>query len=273
MASTTTGQASHCLNTVFRKSLRMRCIEAIRTYQLLQAGDRIAVCVSGGKDSMLLATLLRELQLHGDIPFSIECIAMDPGYSAENRRRLEENAAQLDLPLHIFETDVFRVAEKHGKNPCFLCAKMRRGWLYSKAQALGCQKIALGHHYDDVVETILMAMVYGGQIQTMLPRLYSDHFPGMELIRPLYLVRETDIIDWVNYNQLSFLDCACAVTQKRQESKRAEVKRIIAQLCDDNPQIKQNIMNSVKNINVHQVLGYRKDGISHSFLEQFTPEN
>lgn len=266
-------QAANSLNTVFRKPLRMRCIEAIRKFALIAPNDHIAVCVSGGKDSMLLASLLRELQIHGEVPFTVECIAMDPGYSPANRQLLEENAAKLGISLHIFETDVFRIAEKHSKKPCFLCAKMRRGWLYAKAKELGCTKIALGHHYDDAVETILMAMIYGGQIQTMLPRLKSDNFAGMELIRPLYFVREADIIAWAKYNDLHFMNCACAVTEKRAEgegSKRAEVKKLIAQLCENNPQIKQNIMNSVKNINTAQVLGYHIGDTHYDFMDAFS---
>ncbi|WP_087065519.1 tRNA lysidine(34) synthetase [Intestinibacillus massiliensis] len=264
-------QAERSLNTVFRKRIRNRVAEAVKGYGLLREGDRVAVCISGGKDSMLLAKCLQELQRHGDFPFHLEYLTMDPGYSPANRRRIEENAGALGIPLHIFETNVFRVAERHGKNPCFLCAKMRRGWLYAKARELGCNKIALGHHYDDVVETILMAMVYGGQVQTMLPKLKSDHYEGLELIRPLYLVREEDVIAWAEANGLSFLGCACAVMEQRGEggSKRAEVKRLIAMLCEGNPQIKQNIMNSVKNINLSQVLGYHKGNTFRTFLDDY----
>lgn len=265
-------QAERSLNTVFRRSIRNRVADAIRQYALLQEGDRVAVCISGGKDSMLLAKCLQELQRHGDFPFDLEYLTMDPGYSPENRRKLEENAAALGIPLHVFETDVFRVAERHGKNPCFLCAKMRRGWLYAKARELGCNKIALGHHYDDVVETILMAMVYGGQIQTMMPRLHSENYEGMELIRPLYLVREADVVAWTEANGLAFLGCVCAVTAKRSDgegSKRTEVKRLIAGLCEGNPQIKQNIMNSVKNINLSQVLGYHIGNTKRNFLDDY----
>lgn len=273
---TVSQEAERSLNTVFRRTIRNRVVDAIKQYQLLQTGDRVAVCISGGKDSMLLAKCLQELQHHGDFPFHLEYLTMDPGYSAANRRRLMENAALLGIPLHVFETNVFRVAGRHGKNPCFLCAKMRRGWLYAKAQELGCNKIALGHHYDDVVETILMAMVYGGQIQTMMPKLRSDHYEGLELIRPLYLVREADILAWVQANGLTFLGCACAVTEKRADgegSKRAEIKQLIARLCEGNPQIRQNIMNSVKNINLCQVLGYHKGNTKCNFLDDYDETN
>lgn len=265
-------QVEHSLHTTFRKRIRNRVVEAVRQYKLLRVGDRVAVCISGGKDSMLLAKCMQELQRHGDFPFHLEYLTMDPGYSPENRRKIEENAALLGIPLHIFETDVFRVSARHGKNPCFLCAKMRRGWLYAKAQEIGCNKIALGHHYDDVAETILMAMLYGGQVQTMLPKLHSDNFPGLELIRPLYLVHESDVLDWVQQSGLTFLGCACAAEQARgaeEGSKRAEIKRLIAQLCAGNPQIRQNIMNSVKNINLSQVLGYHKGNTIRTFLDDY----
>lgn len=266
-------EAARSLNTVYRRSIRNRVAEAMAEYALLESGDRVAVCISGGKDSMLLAKVMQEFAAHGGIPVTLQFLAMDPGYSAENRALLEANARALGVPLRIFETDVFHVAGRHAKNPCFLCAKMRRGWLYTQARALGCNKIALGHHYDDAVETILMAMLYGGQVQTMLPKLKSDHYAGMELIRPLFLVREADILDWAARHGLRFLDCACSVAAKRGgDSKRAEVKTLIARLCEGNPQIKQNILNSVKRIDLAHVLGYRFDGQERTFLDDYNRE-
>lgn len=269
-------EAARCLNTVFHRSIRAKVSEAVSAYELISPGDRIAVCVSGGKDSMLLCLVLRELQAHGRVPFSLRFLAMDPGYSPENRARLEQNAAQLAIPLEIFETNILRIADRHAKNPCFLCAKMRRGALYAQAQALGCNKIALGHHADDAAETVLMAMLYGGQVQTMLPKLRADNYEGMELIRPLYHVHERHIRDWAAANGLDFLDCACAVSARREEgegSKRAEIKALIAHLCEGNPQVKQNILNSVKNIDLSRVLGYRLGDTKRSFLDDYNKED
>lgn len=272
---TLSDEAARSLNTVFRRSIRNRVAQAVETYRLLEAGDRVAVCVSGGKDSMLLAKVMQELAAHGGVPVSLRFLAMDPGYSPANRALLIENARALGVPLELFETNVFRVADRHAKNPCFLCAKMRRGWLYTQARALGCNKIALGHHYDDVVETILMAMLYGGQVQTMLPKLKSDNYAGMELIRPLFLVWERDIIAWAERHGLRFLDCACSVSARRGEgegSKRAEVKALIARLGEGNPQIKQNILNSVKNIDLAHVLGYHLGETKRTFLDNYNGE-
>lgn len=268
-------EAARSLNTAYRRSIRNRAAEAVRKYRLLCAGDRVAVCISGGKDSMLLAKVMQELAAHGETPFTLRFLAMDPGYTPENRARLEENARLLGVPLEIFETNVFRVAARHAKNPCFLCAKMRRGWLYTQARALGCNKIALGHHYDDAVETILMGMLYGGQVQSMLPKLKSDHYAGMELIRPLFHVREADIADWAARHGLRFLDCACGVSAARGGeggSKRAEVKALIARLCEGNPQVKQNILNSVRRIDLAHVLGYRLGAEQHTFLDGYDGE-
>lgn len=268
-------EAARSLNTTFHRSIRAKVLDAIAQYALIAPHDNIAVCISGGKDSMLLAKVLQEVQAHGDVPFSLRFLSMDPGYSPQNRAKLEENAAKLHIPLEIFRTDVFRIADTHAKNPCFLCAKMRRGWLYTQARALGCNKIALGHHFDDVAETILMAMVYGGQVQTMMPKLHAEHYPGMELIRPLYLVHERDVIAWAAHNGLSFLDCACAVSARRGEgegSKRAEIKALIARLGEGNPQIKQNIVNSVKNIDLTRVLGYHIRDTKSNFLDFYNEE-
>lgn len=251
--------AAQVLSTQFSKSIRRRCADAIAQYQLICPQDKIAVCVSGGKDSMLLAIVLRELQQHGLIPFSLVFLAMDPGYSPQARAHIVHNAQQLQLDLQFFDTDIFRVVRRHSKNPCFLCAKMRRGWLYSQAQALGCNKIALGHHYDDIVETILMSMIYGGQIQTMLPRVDSANFPGMQLIRPLYFVRQADIQAWVQACQLDFTGCSCTASVRQESSKRLVIRQLIAQLCQTNPQIKQNIMHSVQNIDLRKVLGAHWD--------------
>ncbi len=269
-------EAARSLNTVFHRSIRAKVREAIAQYALIEPGDRIAVCVSGGKDSLLLAKVLQEVQAHGSTPFSLRFLSMDPGYSPENRARLEENAATLQLPLEIFQTEVFRIAERHAKNPCFLCAKMRRGWLYTQARALGCNKIALGHHFDDVAETILMGMLYGGQVQTMMPKLRADHYPGMQLIRPLYLVHERDIRAWADAIGLSCLDCACAVSARRGEgegSKRAEVKALLARLGEGNPQIRQNIVNSVKNIDLTRVIGYHIGDTKSNFLDFYNDED
>lgn len=264
-------QVARSLNTKYNKTIRSKVVSTIKEYKMIQSGDKIAVCVSGGKDSMLLCKIMQDLQSHGKTPFDLCFISMNPGYNKENLTLLTDNAQKLGIPLEIFETNVFQVAENHAKNPCFLCAKMRRGWLYTKAQEMGCNKIALGHHFDDVVETILMAMIYGGQVQTMMPRLKADNFDNMELIRPLYNVHECDIIEWTNEHQLKFLDCACSVTQKKSSddvSKRAQIKELIANLCTQNGQIKQNILNSVKNIDLTRVIGYRIDGNKHNFLDK-----
>ena len=213
----------------FKKSIWCRFTKAINEYELVKEGDKIAVCISGGKDSMLMAKLFQELKRHDKFPFEVEFLVMDPGYNPENRRAIEENACMLSIPIHIFESDIFESVFNIEKNPCYICARMRRGYLYSHAKALGCNKIALGHHFDDVIETILMGMLYGGQVQTMMPKLHSTNFEGMELIRPLYLIRENDVIEWAKFNQLEFIRCACRVTEKIGEgsSKRAEIKNFL----------------------------------------------
>lgn len=258
------------LHTGFARTLRKPFRRAVEEYRLIAPGDRVAVCISGGKDSMLLALLLRDLQR--ELNFGLCCLAMDPGYAPENRRHIEENAARLGLALDIFETDVLRVAGNHAPDhPCFLCAKQRRGYLYSEAQKRGCNKIALGHHYDDAIETVLMGLIYGGQVQTMLPRLESEHYPGMELIRPLYFVRERDVTAWTAANGLTFLPCGCPAAQKEGDTKRAEIKALIAGLARENPQIEKNILNAVKSVDVRKVLGWRNGDEKHSFLERFAP--
>ena len=261
----------------YRKELWTPFIAAVKRYELVNAGDNIAVCVSGGKDSMLLAKLMQLLQRCSDVPFGLKFLVMDPGYAPENRRKIEENAALLQLPVEIFETDIFDVTGSVEKNPCYLCARMRRGHLYSRAQALGCNKIALGHHFNDVIETTVMALFYGAQLQGMMPKLHSTNFPGMELIRPMYLVREADICSWRDWNELHFLQCACHFTDTcttchedgTTSSKRLETKKLIAALKEANPQVEANIFKSVSNVNLNTVIAYKKDGVRHHFLEEY----
>ncbi len=267
--------AEHSIITKYKKTLFHRFIGAVKDYQLISRGDRIAVCISGGKDSMLLAKLMQELSRHGDYPFDMEFIVMDPGYAPRNREMIIRNAEILDIPIHIFDTDIFDSVVNIEKNPCYLCARMRRGHLYKQAQMLGCNKIALGHHFDDVIETILMGMLYGAQVQTMMPRIKSTNFPGMELIRPMYYIREKDIISWKNYNRLEFLACACRFTEQCSTpdgagtSKRQEVKELIKQLKKTNPQVDINIFRSVERVNLSTVIGYYLEDEEHNFLERF----
>lgn len=262
----------------FRKTLWCPFTKAVREYRLIEEGDRIACCISGGKDSFLLAKLLQEEQRHGPVKFDLTFLVMNPGYHADNWTIIRRNAALLGIPLESFETRIFDVVTGVDKSPCYLCARMRRGALYSTARELGYTKIALGHHYDDVIETILMGMLYSGKVETMLPKLHSQHFEGMELIRPLYLVREKDIKAWRDYHHLSFLQCACRFTEnvERQEeegiSKREEVKKLIAALAEKDPVIEANIFKSVQNINLRTVMAYRKDGERHTFLDDYTRE-
>ncbi len=257
----------------FHKDIWCKFTKGVREYELVQPNDRIAVCISGGKDSMLMAKLFQELKRHHKFPFEVQFLVMDPGYLPANRALIEENAHRLHIPITIFESDIFNAVYHVDKNPCYLCARMRRGYLYSKAQELGCNKIALGHHYDDVIETILMGMLYGGQVQTMMPKLHSTHFPGMELIRPMYLVREDDIKAWRDYNGLTFLQCACRFTEEcskdESESKRMVVKNLIRQLSADNPYIEGNIFKSVENVNLDTLIAYKKDGEKHHFLDEY----
>lgn len=259
----------------FRKSIWCKFTKAIKEYDLVQDGDKIAVCISGGKDSMLMAKLFQELYRHGQKNFELVFLVMNPGYNAKNLQNILRNAQHMEVPVTVFESDIFEVVaeEDLGGTPCYLCARMRRGHLYAKAQELGCNKIALGHHYDDVIETILMGMLYGGQIQTMMPKLHSTNFFGMELIRPMYLIRESDIIHWRDYNDLHFIACACKVTEKNEQaesgSKRKVVKELIRYICRDNPVIEKNIFRSVENVNLDTLIAYKKDGVRHHFLEDY----
>ena len=270
--------AEHSIITKYKKTLFHKFIGAVKDYRLISRGDRIAVCISGGKDSMLLAKLMQELSRHGDYPFDMEFIVMDPGYNPANRQKIIRNAEILEIPIKIFDTDIFSSVVNIEKNPCYLCARMRRGHLYKQAQELGCNKIALGHHFDDVIETILMGMLYGAQVQTMMPRIKSTNFEGMELIRPMYYIREKDIISWKNYNNLNFLQCACRFTEQNAvsdgtgTSKRQEIKQLIKELKKVNPQVEMNIFRSVERVNLSTVIGYYFEGEEHNFLERFDNE-
>lgn len=262
--------------TNFRKPLWRRFIKGIQDYELIEPGDKIAVCISGGKDSMLLAKLLQELQRHGKFHFDLEFICMDPGYNPANRKLIEENAEKLGIPIQFYESDIFNVVHGIEKNPCYLCARMRRGFLYAKAKELGCNKIALGHHFDDVIETILMGMFYGSQIQTMMPKLHSTNFEGMELIRPMYLIEEKDIIHWADYNDLKFIQCACRFTEEMEElgevhhtSKREEMKNLLKYLEKMNPNVKKNVFKSVENINLATIIAYSDEIGKHHFLDTY----
>ena len=260
----------------FRKPIWRRFTRAIREYELVQDGDKIAVCISGGKDSMLMAKLFQELSRHGKKNFEVIFLVMNPGYNEINYQTIKDNAEILNVPITVFESDIFNIVASEEQSPCYLCARMRWGYLYSKAKELGCNKIALGHHYDDVIETILMGMLYGAQVQTMMPKLHSTNFEGMELIRPLYLIREADIIHWANYNDLHFIQCACRFTEHcascggtEKGSKRAEIKELIHELAQKDPVIEYNIFRSVENVNLNTVIGYKQDGVRHNFLDTY----
>lgn len=259
--------------TTYRETLWQPFCRAVKRYHLIQAGDKIAVCISGGKDSMLLAKLMELLHRHTEAPFEVVYLIMDPGYNPENREQVESNARLLHIPYTLFESDIFEVANGQDKNPCFLCARMRRGCLYGKAQALGCNKIALGHHFDDVIETTVMGMLYGGQLQAMPPKLRAKNFPGMELIRPLYMVREADIIAWRDDNGLRFIQCACRFTEQasREEhaSKRQEVKRLLCRLHEENPVVEQNVFGSIHNVQLDTMVAWKYKGEEHSFLDHY----
>lgn len=257
----------------YRKEIWGPFTSALKDYRLIEPGDKIAVCMSGGKDSALLGVLLKQLQRHSDVPYELEFIAMDPGYNPANRELLLENCRKLELPVKMFETNIFSVAEKQEKNPCYLCARMRRGHLYSFAQSLGCNKIALGHHFSDVIETTLMGMLWGSQIQAMLPKLHSTNHPGMELIRPMYKIHEDAIVAWARYNDLHFLQCACLMTEKAEvdenASKRRETKRLIRELKQSNPDVEKNIFNSIHRANVDTLVGYKLNDEQHTFLDNY----
>lgn len=265
------------LRKKFHKEIFSKFCKAINDYDLLQPGDKVAVCISGGKDSFLLAKLFQELKRHNKFPFELEFIVMDPGYNEKNRKMIEYNADLMEIPIKIFQTDIFDSVFKVEKSPCYLCARMRRGHLYNFAKKLGCNKIALGHHFDDVIETILMGMLYSGQVQTMMPKLHSSNFEGMELIRPMYLIREKDIKHWRDYNGLTFLQCACRFTENlgnqnadEDSSKRLKVKKMIAKLEKEDPVVAGNIFNSVENVNLSTLISYKtKDGTTHNFKDEY----
>lgn len=282
MEDTTEGRRHEIERSIikkYRKEIWRPFVRALNEYDMIREGDNIAVCISGGKDSMLLAKCMQEILKHGKMKFGLQFIVMDPGYHPDNRRLIEENAALMGIPVHIFESEIFDIVVDAGDSPCYLCARMRRGYLYSTAQKLGCNKIALGHHFDDVIETILMSMLYGAQVNTMMPKLHSTNFEGMELIRPLYMVKESHILDWKDHNELRFLQCACRFTEqiaKEQAteeavhtSKRQEMKELIGQFRKVNSLIEMNIFKSVENINLGACIGYVKDGVRHHFLEEY----
>ena len=257
----------------FRKEIWRKFTRAVNEYELIKDGDRIAVCISGGKDSMLMAKLFQELWRHGRQNFQVKFLVMNPGYNEANYQNILNNAERLNVPITVFRTEIFDTVADITDSPCYLCARMRRGYLYSHAREIGCNKIALGHHYDDVIETILMGMLYGGQVQTMMPKLHSTNFEGMELIRPLYLIREEDIIRWANYNGLRFIQCACGFTENLAngagDSKRAEIKELIRELSGKSPFIEKNIFRSVENVNLSTVIAYKQNGVRHHFLEGY----
>ena len=263
----------------FRKSIWNPFILAVKRYELVKEGDRIAVCISGGKDSMLLAKLMQELHRHSDVLFELKFLVMDPGYNAANREKIESNARLLHIPITVFETDIFEIADSVTQSPCYLCARMRRGHLYSKAKELGCNKIALGHHFSDVIETTLLGMFYGSQLQAMLPKLHSTNFEGMELIRPMYCIHEEDVVAWRNYNNLEFIQCACRFTENCTMcdnggggSKRQEVKVLLKRLKKDSPDIEKSIFNSIHAVCLDTMPGWKSGGQEHSFLEHYNDD-
>ncbi|MBQ7265956.1 MAG: ATPase [Firmicutes bacterium] len=268
--------AEKAIQKKFRKQIWSKFTKAVNQYELIKEGDVVGVCISGGKDSILMAKLMQMLERYSEYPFKVKYIVMDPGYSQKNRLLIEENTKKLNIPVEIFTSDIFDAVFDIEKSPCYLCARMRRGHLYSFAQSIGCNKIALGHHFDDVIETILMGMLYGSQIQTMMPKLHSTNFDGMELIRPLYLVREESIIAWRDHCGLEFLRCACKFTERNygdtdveNTSKRKEIKALIAYLKNFNPNVEANIFRSVENVNIDTVIEYKQKGVRHNFLEEY----
>ena len=259
----------------FRKEIYSKFVKGIKDYQLINENDNVMVCISGGKDSFLLAKCIQEFQRHGRVKFNAHYIVMDPGYASKNREMIESNARALNIPVEIFESDIFEVSQKlNSESPCYMCARMRRGFLYSKAQELGCNKIALGHHFNDFIETTLLSMFYGSEVKTMMPKLHSDNFEGLELIRPLVLVREEDIIAWKNYNELTFLNCACKFTEEVAVSndgkgKRNEMKQLIKEMKKVNPNIENNLFKALENVNMSCIIGWHKDGKEYSFLDDY----
>lgn len=266
-------EAENSILVQFKDSIWLPFLEAVERYQLINSGDRIAVCISGGKDSMLMAKLIQLFKERGQVDFDAKFIVMDPGYNAENRQRIIDNAKLLEIPIEIFNSDIFEIANNAGKSPCYLCARMRRGHLYAKAKESGCNKISLGHHLSDVIETTLIGMFYGSQLQGMLPKLHSTNFEGMELIRPMYCINEESVIAWCRANDLHFIQCACRFTEGVQngtgESKRQEIKELIKQLKKENPNIEKSVFNSIHNLCLDNVVGYKTNGKEHSFLEKF----
>lgn len=261
----------------YRKRIWNPFLIALKNYKLVNAGDKIAVCISGGKDSMLMAKLLQELHKYSEVPFELVYLVMNPGYNAENLKKIEDNAKLLHIPITVFETNIFSVADKTEKSPCYLCARMRRGHLYKMAQDLGCNKIALGHHFNDVIETTLLGMFYGSQLQSMLPKLHSTNFEGMELIRPMYCIHEDAIIAWQKYNELEFIQCACRFTENCDngtgDSKRQEIKQLIKKLKKTNPNIEKSIFNSIHSVCLDTMAGYKSNGVEHSFLDNYDENN
>ena len=258
----------------FRKEIWRQFVKAVKDYELIKENDKIMVCISGGKDSFLLAKCIEELAKHSDIPFTAKYVVMNPGYTEVNKNLILENAKTMNVDIEMFSSDIFEIVDKTDRSPCYLCARMRRGCLYNKAKELGCNKIALGHHFDDVIETTLLSMFYGSEIKTMMPKLHSENFEGLELIRPLFLVKEDAIIAWAKHNELRFLNCACRFTEKTSydedtSSKRKEMKQLIKDLKKVNPNVDMNIFKSIENVNLDTVIAYRKNGKMHSFLDEY----
>lgn len=262
----------------YRKTIWSKFISGIKEYNLIKDGDKIAVCISGGKDSMLMAKCMQQLQKYSEIKFETEYLVMDPGYNPENRQRIIDNAKLLNIPIRIFDTQIFNIVENIEQTPCYLCARMRRGYLYRNAKELGCNKIALGHHFDDAIETVLMSMFYAAEIKTMMPKLHSTNFEGMELIRPMYKIHEEDIINWRKHNGLQFIQCACRFTEHcsiddEGTSKRAEMKNLIKKMKLINPNVDTNIFRSIHSVNLDTIIGYKKDGVQHSFMDDYDNPN
>lgn len=268
-------KAERSINKRFRKEIWSKFVLAVKKYRLIEKGDKIAVCISGGKDSMLLALLMKNFARFSEVPFEVEYLVMDPGYKKRNLDKIIENAKLLEIPINVFNSDIFSVTSSVTDSPCYLCARMRRGFLYGKAKELGCNKIALGHHFSDVIETTLLGMLYGAQIQGMLPKLHSKNFEGMSLIRPLYCVHEDDIIAWKKYNGLDFIECACSFTDNNArgdgtgKSKRQEIKKLIATLKQTNPNVEKCLFSSIHSVSLDTMVGYKTEGVFHSFLERY----
>ncbi|MDD6223968.1 MAG: ATP-binding protein [bacterium] len=265
------------LITKYRKAIWAKFVKGVKEFNMIEENDCIGVCISGGKDSFLLAKCMQEIKRHGDVNFDLKFIVMDPGYQLENRKKIEENAKLLNIPITIFNSNIFEIVDSITESPCYLCARMRRGTLYNKAKELGCNKIALGHHFDDVMETILLSIIYGGEFKTMMPKLHSTNFKNMELIRPLYYVHEKDIIAFAKYHELIFLNCACSFTAKNHDvnnnSKRLFIKNLIKELKQDNEYIENNIFKSAFNVNLNTIIGYHKDDWNYNFLDDYKKDH